>query len=376
MAPGEPLRIVMLLDWFFYYAAGIANALAGEAEILFVTRADGTELGAGTAMEARKRSLLDPRVRLVMLAGRQSQLGAGIRGARHARAAIRAFRPDVLHEQPHHDWRLLHAAGGVTVPRVLTVHDVTPHPGSVYRRTFVHRALSHLLFAGADAYIVHGTHQASLAMRQGWRRATAPVYVVPHGVLAQPSAPSPLPEKPTLLFFGRGERYKGLDILIQAMRLLNPHRSICLVVAGRGGDMERCRALAGNDPRIQWRIGFVSDGELPALFAAASIVVLPYREASQSGVIPLAYANRRAVIASDVGSLAEAVQDGRTGLLVPPEDPASLARAIERALGDRAALEAMSDAALESVTTGNLSPRSVGERHLAIYRELARVGRP
>ena len=371
--PDNRLRLVMVLDWFFYYAASIANALAEEADILFITREHGRELGVQGPVGIEKRAALDRRVQLIMLRSRQSDLGQSINEVRWARAMVRAFRPDVVHEQPHNDWRLRCTAECVDVPHVLTVHDVTPHLAAHYRKNLVHRAVERQLFRSADAFIVHGRHQSDLAERQPWRRVAASVHVIPHGALAQPSAPSPLPEKPTLLFFGRVEFYKGLDVLVKAVRLLEPKLGVRVVVAGKGTDLERCRAFAGEAPQFEWRTGFVHDDDLPRLFAEASVVVLPYREASQSGVIPLAYANRRAVIASDVGSLADAVFDGRTGMLVPPEDPRALARAIERALGDRVALEAMSDAAHDIVTSGALSPAAIAAQHFAVYRELLRV---
>ncbi|HEY3297251.1 MAG TPA: glycosyltransferase, partial [Armatimonadota bacterium] len=69
-------------------------------------------------------------------------------------------------------------------------------------------------------------------------------------------------------------------------------------------------------------------------FAAADIVVLPYRSATQSGVVQVAYNFVRPVIVTEVGGLPEAVEQGKTGLLVPPEDPEALAQAIKRYFDD------------------------------------------
>ncbi len=366
------LRVAMVLDWFFYYAAPIANALADKADVLFVTRDSGNELGTCSPADERKRMVLDPRVRLVVIRGRQSEIRRSLEEMRAARAAIRAFRPDIVHEQLHCDWRLWSAARGMGAPHVLTVHDVTPHQKAQRHLNVVQHAMEQRILRGADTYIVHGRQQRTLVEAQPWHRTDAPIHVVPHGVLAQPAAPSPLPANPTLLFFGRIEHYKGLDILVKAVRLLRDSMSLRVIVAGRGAEVERCRTLAGNDPRFEWRTGFVRDEDLPGLFAESSVLVLPYREASQSGVIPLAFANRRAVIASTVGSLAEAIQEGQNGILVPPEDPAALANAILRAHADRSMLEALSDAALATVTSGAMSAEAVAARHLAIYRGLAR----
>ena len=79
---------------------------------------------------------------------------------------------------------------------------------------------------------------------------------------------------------------------------------------------------------------FIRATECDELFRQASIVVLPYIEATQSGVIPLAYSYAKPVVATRVGALAEVVDDGKTGRLVPPADSESLAAAIVELLRD------------------------------------------
>src|SRR5512146_668340 len=78
----------------------------------------------------------------------------------------------------------------------------------------------------------------------------------------------------------------------------------------------------------------ICDEQRAELFRNASVVVLPYIEASQSGVVPLAYQYGKPVVATHVGGLPEAVENGRTGLVVPPRDERALASAILRLLGD------------------------------------------
>jgi glycosyltransferase involved in cell wall biosynthesis len=80
---------------------------------------------------------------------------------------------------------------------------------------------------------------------------------------------------------------------------------------------------------------YVADAEVPALLADCDVVVCPYRQASQSGVVPVAYASGRAVVATRVGGLAEAVIDGSTGALAVAGDEGALADAIRRALALR-----------------------------------------
>ncbi|MDP2182306.1 MAG: glycosyltransferase, partial [Actinomycetota bacterium] len=96
------MRVVMILDYFFYYAAAIANALVDQADVLFVTRDHGEELGACSEATDRKRKLLDPRAELVVLRGRQSEPGSLSEIARVG-ALIRRFDPDIVHSQYHKD---------------------------------------------------------------------------------------------------------------------------------------------------------------------------------------------------------------------------------------------------------------------------------
>jgi glycosyltransferase involved in cell wall biosynthesis len=145
-----------------------------------------------------------------------------------------------------------------------------------------------------------------------------------------------------LLTFGSVRPYKGVDLALEALALVDPALDIRLVVAGRFWNCaDELRAQAdrlGLDGRLQLRDEFVSGPQTALLFGAADAALLPYRSASQSGVVQLAFAYGRPVIATRVGGLPAAVEDGRDGILCEPGDPAALARAIERMAHDRAAL--------------------------------------
>ena len=147
---------------------------------------------------------------------------------------------------------------------------------------------------------------------------------------------------PQILFFGRIWKYKGLEYLIRAQPMITaafPEARI--VIAGAGEDFEPYRRQMAHPDRFIIRNHFIEPAERDELFRQASIVVLPYIEATQSGVVPLAYACAKPVIATRTGALSEAVEDGRTGLLVPPADSAALARAVIELLGDPARRQVM-----------------------------------
>jgi D-inositol-3-phosphate glycosyltransferase len=195
----------------------------------------------------------------------------------------------------------------------------------------------------------------------------APVRRVPHPVYAQYGAGGLTQDAArarcgltgdVLLFFGFVRHYKGLDILIDALPAVLSQRKLTLVVAGEfyepaGPIEEKIRALGiGAHVRLENR--YVPDEEVGALVAAADVVVLPYRSATQSGVVLVAYAGGCPVISTRVGGLPEVVEDGVTGYLVPPEDPQALADAILRffAAGGRATFAPAVKRAAERYTWG------------------------
>jgi glycosyltransferase involved in cell wall biosynthesis len=143
------------------------------------------------------------------------------------------------------------------------------------------------------------------------------------------------------LFFGHVRPFKGLDIALHAWRLLRTHAT--LVVAGEAwwkGEAEYRELAKGLDTvRLDFR--FIPDSEIATYFAAADVVLAPYRIEAQSGVALTAFHFARPVIATNVGGLPEIIEEGRNGILVPPEEPRALATAVDAffARTDRDAME-------------------------------------
>ena len=148
--------------------------------------------------------------------------------------------------------------------------------------------------------------------------------------------------------------YKGLDVLLDAMASIWEQRpATTLTVAGEG-EIPSHPALS--DPRVTLRQEYLAEEEVPALFDAATCVVLPYRQASQSGVGSLAMQHGRAVVASRVGGLPELVGED-WGRLVEPEDVAALAAAVLEVVGSPGLAEEMGAARRR-----RWRPRSAGRR--------------
>ena len=168
-----------------------------------------------------------------------------------------------------------------------------------------------------------------------------PVERVPHPVYAQYGAAgrdrtgARLRTRLTgdvLLFFGFVRRYKGVDVLVDALPKVLARRNVTLVIAGEFYEpvepLKARIARYGIQDKVRVLDRYVPDEEVGDLVAAADCVVLPYRSATQSGVVLVAYAGGCPVISTAVGGLPEVVDDGATGYLVPPEDPDALADAI------------------------------------------------
>jgi len=153
-----------------------------------------------------------------------------------------------------------------------------------------------------------------------------------------PLPPGPLPPPPVpagpwagrLLFFGIVRPYKGLDVLLRALACGPAH--LTLTVAGEfwggTGETEKLMAELGIADRVKLRPGYVPASEIPALFAAADALVLPYREATASQNALLAFAHGVPVITPTAGALADVVRDGVDGLTCAPGDVADLARVL------------------------------------------------
>ncbi|MCB0717951.1 MAG: glycosyltransferase [Bacteroidetes bacterium] len=142
-----------------------------------------------------------------------------------------------------------------------------------------------------------------------------------------------------LLFFGFIRKYKGLDVLLDAMpAVLSQLPDTKLVVAGEFyGDEAAYRDRVKRldiESVVRFESDYIPDDAVGRYFSACDLVVQPYRNATQSGVAQIAFQFDRPVVVTDVGGLSEIVPDGKVGFVVPPENAAALADAIVRFFRD------------------------------------------
>jgi glycosyltransferase involved in cell wall biosynthesis len=140
-----------------------------------------------------------------------------------------------------------------------------------------------------------------------------------------------------LLFFGYIRKYKGLDILIEAFpKILASNQKARLLIVGEFYDnpsdyFELIRKLKIED-NVKVINQFVPNEEVGKYYQAADVVILPYRSATQSGILNVAYGFYKPVIVTDVGGLAEFVDEGKTGFVVEPNSPGAIAQGVQRFL--------------------------------------------
>ncbi|HWI41572.1 MAG TPA: glycosyltransferase family 4 protein [Verrucomicrobiae bacterium] len=142
-----------------------------------------------------------------------------------------------------------------------------------------------------------------------------------------------------ILFFGFVREYKGLDVLLHAIRLLRD-RAVSLRIVGEFWEgKDKYLALIeqlGISSRVEVFDGYVPDTEIDEHFAWADLVALPYRRSRTSGIIATAYGFGKPVLATDVGGFREVVQEGLTGKIVPPGDADAFAAGIGWFMDNRA----------------------------------------
>ncbi|HTA06273.1 MAG TPA: glycosyltransferase, partial [Solirubrobacteraceae bacterium] len=314
----------------------------------FFYRAGALVPGSGSAAQRARRAL--------KLAEHVPDM---LRYRRAARAA------DVVHFQ----WLSVQQLDGRLLPRgkplVLTAHDVLPREPRPGQRDAQRR-----LYDRFDAIVAHSAHGRTRLIDELGIDAER-VHVIPHGAFAHladaPESPPPFQtDKRVVLFFGLLRPYKGIDVLLDAWRTIDDAE---LWIAGMPRmDISALRARAPANVRFVPR--FITDEQLPPYFRRADLVVLPYREIEQSGVLFTALAFGKPLLVSDIGGFSEIAAAGAAHA-VPPGDPAALGVALDGLLRDPAKLAALATRS-QQLAAGEYGWDAIATRTLALYEQLLR----
>ena len=242
-------------------------------------------------------------------------------------------------------WALPYRLMMALLPRrtrvILQCHNIGDKEPAWWKRWLTDRVLRR-----GDALVVHAATEGEDAWRRSHGRRVVRTFLPVHelGGAAPPRDEAKrflgLQGCKVALFFGHLRPFKGLDIALKAWEQIKS--DVTLLVAGEvwWGKEADYRPTANSQRPTVFHFKYIPDAEIATYFAAADVVLAPYRIEAQSGVALTAFHFARPVIATRVGGLPEII-DGENGILIPPEDPGALAGAVDEffTARDRAAME-------------------------------------
>jgi len=361
----EGLRIAIFAPHFAEYAVRLGLALSRHGAVLLVVDRANFAAECSEWLQTRARG------RLEILAFESVGRANRVRSLLAIIQRVLIFSPSVINVQEQIDnlstW-VVRALRPIA-PIALTVHDPRPHPGLDTEWVKKNASNRAHMRAAASLFHVHGQFCAGQLREQ--IGADRPFVETPHGAILAPERDEIRPaENGRLLMFGRMEAYKGLGVLLDAAEALRRRGlRFQIAIVGRGSELELNRARLASDD-IDLVEAFVTPGAAVGAFQRASVVVLPYVEATQSGVAAAAFANSRAVVASHCGGLVDAIEDGVDGILMPPGDAAALADALGALLANPAELARLTQGARIAGET-RFAWEPIGETLASSFRRLA-----
>lgn len=297
---------------------------------------------------------------------------------RHLLQEIDSTKPDIVHIplEFRFPFPLIWALRR-KYPIVTTVHEPEHHAGTFARLALLNPIQDRncqLIIKLSDKVTVHGEKHKEYLVAQGV--PSHKVHVIPHGVFSffnQVGYGETEAIKDSVLFFGKiAPHYKGIEYLIQAGKLVEQVLpSVTIVIAGEG-DFSKYERLVNGDSHFIVDNRFIPDEEVAGIFQQASLLVLPYTSGSQSGVIGIAGAFKKPVVATDVGHFPEMIEDGKTGFIVPPRDARALAEAITKLLTNDELRQEMGQNAYRAVRE-KFSWDEIALKAINVYKEAIQV---
>lgn len=355
------MKVAFLSFDFGEYCIRLASALTGVADVLLLLPHERSEAHLNLLHPAVDfRPFKRPRLR---------QPGQQLRMLWGLLREIKGFRPDVLHVQAGHPWFNLALPFLKRYPLVMTIHDPRHHVGDREGQKHPQTIIDYG-YRRAKRVIVHGERMKEVVM-DALRIAAEDIDVIPHVRLGDEQAYADLDEdEHSILFFGRIWEYKGLEYLIRAEPSITTRvPKARIVIAGEGEALTDYRNMMVHPEHFQVHNTYISEDQQNVLFRQASVVVLPYIDASQSGVIPLAYTFAKPVVATTVGGLPEMVDDGCTGYLVPHRDSDALADAVVHLLQHPTLRHTLGANGRRKIET-EWAPDVIAEQTAQVYRRV------
>jgi len=252
-------------------------------------------------------------------------------------------------------------------PRIHTIHDPAPHSGEGGKLT--HKRLEILSKIDTD-FILHANKMSKL-FQNTFEVPPEKIHTVYYGSLDVYKiflSSKTRENEPIVLFYGRIVKYKGIEYLIEAMKIVKQKvENVKLIIAGSGSfyfDIEDIKV----DRSIMIINKYIPNEQLCELIYKSDIVVCPYIDATQSGVVLTAFAFDKPVLATNVGGIPEVIKHNYTGFIVPPKDPEALANSLIYYFSNPLLKNIMKENIQKIKIFGELSWNSIAEKTLQIYR--------
>jgi glycosyltransferase involved in cell wall biosynthesis len=323
-----------------------------------------------------RRELFYRHAHAASAAGPRSRAQLALKLAEHVPGMLAARAIAERADVAHYQWLPVQPLDAHLLPRrrrrsrpalLITAHDVMPReprPGQL-------RAQARL-YDRFDAIVVHSRHGRDRLVDE-LHVDPDRVHAIPHGAFAHlahapASAPPFETDAPVVLFFGLLRPYKGLDVLLAAWRQLGRQRPAGAELWIAGMARMSLDELDVHQDGVRVVPSFITDDRLPAYFGRADLVVLPYREIDQSGVLFTALAFGKPLLLSDVGGFPEVAATGAARTF-PSGDADALAAALAQLLSDEPLRNELA-AAASAAAAGPFAWKTIATAHLELYRSL------
>jgi len=311
------MKIVIISFAFYDYCIQFANALSKKENVTII-------LPKNRILKEQERRIASKVTKMLVYQPRKRCL-TNILMILKIKRIINDANPDIIHFQYGYIWLPFILPFLKQYKIVTTIHDVMEHPGEETLEMKINHFVMRMI---SDKIILHSKKlKRNFIKKYGY---TGKVCIIPHGNFEiYKKYKKYKEEKNWILFFGRIWEYKGLKYLIKAEPLIRKEvKNFKIVIAGRGEDFKKYDSMIQKKENFIIHNYYIPECKMVELFQKSSIVVLPYIEASQSGVIPVVYQFKKPVISTDVGALSDVVINNKTGLLIKPRMVKKLADSI------------------------------------------------
>lgn len=259
--------------------------------------------------------------------------------------AVNVFEPKFVYSPMGHFWQRFIVPYLRCKCKIQTIHDPVLHKGE---DSLIRKCIMRFFDYKSDRYIILSDVFKKQLIQSGIKEKD--ILIVPHATFNTYNHGAVFDSKKynRFLFFGRIIKYKGLDVLLRSLEyVLRDCPEAKLVIAGNGNMGEYEVLLDKYKTNIDLHIEWIRDEDVKKYFEQVDFVVLPYTQATQSGVIPLSYSFGKPVIATRLGGLPEQIIENKTGVVITPDSEHELGEAIVSLLKNDDKLAYMKEQSLE-----------------------------